>query len=337
MKFVVLVFLGWLPLSGRAQQHASSFAAIDAFARNITASTPDSLALKLTAPFSNELHKARAIYSWITQHISYNTGIFASFKKQYTSKYGSDPLDTMAVWKSGEEMMAIRVMHRRVTVCEGYSKLFKVLCDHAGLESRIIVGYAKGNPSRPGKFRTNHAWNAVRIDSSWYLADPTWGSGYIDHRQEFVQHLNDEYFMADPERFVLDHYPEDIRWTLLQDPPTIREFYQQPFRYKSFDKYSLDPYHLGEGVIRGREGDTIRIVLQARNLAKDEKISPDPFFDSTMVADTGSAAYLRPSLSGKSVAYHYVVSSSAVQWLHLYYNDDLVLRYHLVVRRRYDP
>ena len=143
--------------------------------------------------------------------------------------------------------------------------------------------------------------------------------------------------MADPERFVLDHYPEDIRWTLLQDPPTIREFYQQPFRYKSFDKYSLDPYQLGEGVIRGREGDTIRIVLQARNLAKDEKISPDPFFDSTMVADTGSAAYLRPSLSGKSVAYHYVVSSSAVQWLHLYYNDDLVLRYHLVVRRRYDP
>lgn len=316
-----------------AQQGFRNFTHIDEYVRKIASPYPDSLALKLTAPFSTDLEKARAIFSWISQNIAYNTGLFASIKKHYSSRFGTDPLDTMTVWKRGEEMMAIRVLHRRITVCEGYSKLFKVLCDYAGLRSEIIVGYANGNPSRPGKFRSNHSWNAVMIDSVWHLVDPTWGSGYVDQRLEFVQETNDEYFLASPARFINDHFPEDLRWTLLDSPPPLREFKYAPFRYRSFDKYSIDPLRLGPGTIEAGLGDTVRIELVVKDHLKDKKISPDPFFDPDILESTNHSAFIHPKMKEGKIIYTYRITDATVKWLHLFYNDDLVLRFRLKAGR----
>ena len=308
-----------------------SFSSIDGKVKNIDAPTPDSLAKLITASYKTELEKTRAIFSWIAQHIAYNTGYFNIGKKYAAVKFVPDPFDTASSWKSGIELTAERVLRRRVAVCDGYAKLFKTLCDYAGLKSEIILGYAKCHTERSGKFRTNHTWNAVMIDSSWYLLDVTWASGYIDHSDNFIHHLDETYFLSPPRRFILDHYPEELKWTLMENPPTLKEFTFTPFRYKSFVKYSIHSFSPSNGIIEAAVGDTIHIELKIADLERDQLIAPDPSFDSTMVEESPASVFLKPLPAEEKIVYTYVVGTD-VQWLHLIYNHDPVLRYKLNIR-----
>src|SRR4051812_46168033 len=226
MRWMAIIFITLLSDSLFAQRHIS-FSTIDWNAMRVDEPTPDSLALKLTSQYGTDLEKVRSIFSWITQHIAYNTGIYNRSKSSV--RYVDAPLDTVTVWKSGLEMTAQKVLDRRIAVCEGYAKLFKTLCDYSGIRSELVYGYAKCFMERSDKFRTNHTWNAVLIDSSWQLLDVTWASGYITFGNEFVQRTDESYFLTAPKQFILDHYPEDLRWTLLDHPPPLREFQFSPF------------------------------------------------------------------------------------------------------------
>lgn len=311
---------------------AQNFSSIDWRVKHINAPGPDSLARVLTAPYKTELEKTRAIFSWVAQNISYNTGYFNMGEKYAVVKFVPDPYDTASSWKSATELTAERVLRRRVAVCDGYAKLFKTLCDYAGLKSEIILGYAKCNTERNDKFKTNHTWNAVMIDSSWYLLDVTWASGYITYADKFVHHLDETYFLSPPGRFIVDHYPEDLRWTLMENPPALREFKFTPFRYKSFIKYSIRSFHPSNGTIEASIGDTISIELKIADMQKDRQIAPDAFFDSTVLQQTPASVFLSPAVAEDKIVYTYVVSDS-VKWLHLIYNQDPVLRYKLNIRK----
>lgn len=50
-------------------------------------------------------------------------------------------------------------------VCEGYAELFQYLCYSVGIQATIVRGKTT---------RANHMWNAVCLDSEWYMVDPTW-------------------------------------------------------------------------------------------------------------------------------------------------------------------
>ncbi len=67
------------------------------------------------------------------------------------------------------------------TVCDGYSKAFKMLCDENNIPCIIIVGYA-GN--------VGHAWNYVKMNGRWYATDITWDD--LDNSSSVC---SDEYFM----------------------------------------------------------------------------------------------------------------------------------------------
>lgn len=311
---------------------AQNFSSVDGRVKHINAPGPDSLARLLTAPYQTELEKTRAIFSWVAQNISYNTGYFNIGKKYAAVKFVPDPYDTASSWKSATELTAERVLRRRVAVCDGYSKLFKTLCDYAGLKSEIIPGYAKCHTERADKFRTNHTWNAVMIDSSWYLLDVTWASGYINHADQFVQQLDETYFLSPPQKFILDHYPEDLRWTLMENPPPLKEFKFTPFRYKSFIKYSIRSFYPSNGTIEASIGDTVSIELQIADRKKDNQIAPEAFFDSTILQQTPASVFLSPSVAEDKMVYTYVVGDN-VEWLHLIYNQDPVLRYKLNIRK----
>ena len=48
-------------------------------------------------------------------------------------------------------------------VCNGYSNLFKLLCDYAGIETQTLANNTM-----------DHAWNRVKVDGIWYDIDVTW-------------------------------------------------------------------------------------------------------------------------------------------------------------------
>lgn len=317
-------------------QEKFNYGAIDWRVQNIEGPTPDSLAKMLTAPYSTQTQKVRAIFSWIAQHIAYNTFIFNSGRKASYTKYISTPDDTSLLWKPADEMTAIKVLRKRTAVCDGYAKLFKTLCDYAGVKSQVITGYAKCYMEQEQKFRTNHTWNAVLIDSTWHLLDVTWASGYISYTNQFVQRLDESYFLSRPEDFIHDHYPEDLKWTLLKDPPTLREYNRTPFLHKSFIKYSITSYQPGGGIIKAAKGDTVQIELCIKDAEKDKSISSDPFFDSSLLCYSPTYAFLSPSVvRGNKIIYTYVINSDIVVWLHILYNEDVVLRYRLEIKK--DP
>jgi hypothetical protein len=313
---------------------AQGYSEIDWRAQSIDASTPDSLAKLLTAPYTKEVHKARAIFSWIAQHISYNTFIFGGNKRYASSKYITEPDDTSLVWKSAVEMTAIKVLKKRTAVCDGYSKLFKTLCDYAGLRSEIISGYARGYMQGENKFRANHNWNAVMIDSVWKLVDVTWACGHINYANEFVQRLDDTYFLMPPYQFIRDHYPEDLQWTLMDNPPAMGEFKRMPFKCKSFIKYSIQSFSPSKGIMETAVGDTVQIEIVVRNAKKDRSISPDPFFDSAIIERSPSSVFLSASDTlGNRFVYTYIVQSSSVEWLNIVYNTDVIMRYRLNIKK----
>ncbi len=166
----------------------------------------ESLASYLTEPARNDREKARAIYRWVAENIDYDVqGLFRG-------SYGDTSPE--GVLKSGK------------SVCSGYSGLFESLANASGLEVMTISGYAKGYDYIPGmKFSgpTDHAWNAIKLNGTWYLLDSTWGAGSLVNGK-YVHRFDDHYFLTPPEEFVYDHLPEDPKWQLLDKPLSKEEF-----------------------------------------------------------------------------------------------------------------
>jgi Transglutaminase-like superfamily len=164
----------------------------------------------LIKPARDDLEKVRAIYRWLTDRITYDVDDF----------FGGRPgvCDPEAVLK------------QRVAVCEGYSRLFKSMCDDARIEAVLIKGLDKGWGYTPGKVMGDaptHTWNAVKLGGAWYLLDVTWATGSLKNK-DFVKKLNEFYYLTRPDQFVFKHLPADPRWQLLGDPLTREQWQALP-------------------------------------------------------------------------------------------------------------
>jgi transglutaminase/protease-like cytokinesis protein 3 len=218
-----------LALSARSQNYWM----IDNRSASIDAAMPDELARKLTAPYKTDVEKFRAIFSWVAAHIEYKVSRPA-FAIAHNRASRQKP-DTTWESRSLDERVAYNVLKNRFAVCDGYARLVKTLCDYAGISCNVIYGFAKSGDKNDKIFTTNHTWNAVYIDSAWRLADVTWASGYVSSfTNEYVKKYDDYYFLTRPKDFILSHYPEDPRWTLLDKTPVLKEYDYQPFRLKAF-------------------------------------------------------------------------------------------------------
>lgn len=329
MKQAFTIALVLLTATSFSQKAKVDYTAIDRKVELIKPAAPEILAAELTAGYSTELEKVRAIFRWITNNISYK--IRESARTGVNTFTSDDTQDTGAI-KPLDERVSENVLQRGSAVCDGYSRLFKTLCTYAGINAEVITGYARtGGPRR---FGSNHTWNAVLIDNKWQLLDVTWASGYISWpRDLFIRELDENYFLAPPERFIEEHYPDNLQWTLMTDPPLIAEFKSSPYKQKTFAKYRIKKYTPSRGVIEVAIGDTLRFELESSDAQRDRQIYSDLFPD-TSVYKTPNSILLNPSgFSKNKTGYSYCVTSSAVEWLYLLYNDDVVLRYRLQMRK----
>ncbi|KAH3755730.1 hypothetical protein DPMN_190429 [Dreissena polymorpha] len=175
----------------------------------------------LVAYADNSFEKVRAFYVWITHNINYDTS-------GYFNRAPLRPTDPDSV------------LANRVTVCEGYCRLFAAFCSEAEIPAKIICGYAKSYGYQPGDdvmrdSHNTHAWNSVYIDNDWFLVDVTWGAGFVKSKErKYVSRFTNAYFLTDPEVFITDHFPfpvksferyeSDTKWQLLEKPFSALEF-----------------------------------------------------------------------------------------------------------------
>jgi len=337
MKLLIRFILLFLPLSSFAQLPSSNFYNVDERAKYLPFSTPDSLARQLTFPYSKDIEKVRAIFRWITENISYNVKPLRKNNSPAKSFIMDDPADTAAL-KPLSERVAIDVLNRRLAFCDGYARLFSTLCAYAGIESEVITGYANGGLRRRGRFGSNHRWNAVRIDSSWYLLDATWASGHITFgTDDFIKSYNDFYFLTAPKAFARDHYPEDPRWTLLSELPVMNEFEYSPFKTHAFSKNNILSYTPQSGIIEASEGDTLRFEIVSRDPINPVFIIDSPYVDSAIIADNRAVDSTKQwsTAAGKKATITYIVTSSDIHWLNIICQDEYILRYKLNIRKNY--
>ncbi|PGG98714.1 hypothetical protein AJ80_09487 [Polytolypa hystricis UAMH7299] len=156
------------------------------------------LAMQLTAPFPSYTDKARVLFVWLHHNIYYDVDAFFGNRVQ--------PSTPASTFSTG------------LAVCEGYAALFATLATHAGLEAHLISGHGKGfghQALAPGSpvptFKSNHAWNVVRIDGGqWKLIDTCWGSGNVSGAgQPYNKQFSPDHFTMSNSEFLLRHYPSN--------------------------------------------------------------------------------------------------------------------------------
>ena len=193
---------------GPRQAPPAPFDAIDRHALAATADAErslDALAAYLAQPARTERDRARAIFRWMTERIRFNT-------------------DAHCTGHPGE-MNPETVLRDREATAFGYANLFEALARRAGLESTTVHGYAKmKHCTEEGLLmKVKHAWNAVRVDGTWYFVDTTWGAGYLK-LQRWHRVFQEQYFLSSPPQMILTHLPLEPRWQLLSPPVSPEQF-----------------------------------------------------------------------------------------------------------------
>ena len=205
--YLIIILLLAQPLFAQ-KSSIDKFAAIDKKALQIPDSltkTTGGIAGYITSNFTTDSDKSRAIFIWVATNI----------------RYDAENMFAINFYESQEEKIS-RPLKTRKGICENYAALFNDICTKSGIKSYIIEGYTKQNGFTD---YISHAWCAAIIDSSWYLFDPTWGSGYVNGGK-FYKRINNDYYKANPSDLIKSHMPFDYLWQFLYYPVTNQEFYE---------------------------------------------------------------------------------------------------------------
>ncbi len=248
--------------------HAQTLAGTMSFARadSIAALYPNHsiedlrvLASKLTASLNTEPEKFRAIFKWVCDNIRNDYELYQANKKKRERLSG----DELRKWNKDFNAVVFEKLRKsHATVCTGYAYLIREMSHDAGLSCEIVNGYGRNVVSNiGGNGILNHSWNAVKLDDTWYLCDATWASGSIDtQRKSFVRKYSDVYFLADPDQFINNHYPQDLQWSLIDHAPSLSEFLNAPLAYAAAIREHVnanDPMF----DVTVRKGDRLKLSL----------------------------------------------------------------------------
>ena len=227
--FIVLFFLK----SYSFGQTSLDFQEVDRYARNAPKNVQsiDELVSYFSSIQVKPIEKARMIYVWLTDNISYDA-------KAYNLKNIGDNSPS-TVFKS------------KKAVCAGFANLYTELGEKMGLEIETISGVAKGyefeeNVSDDLEESINHAWNAIRIDGEWRVFDATWGEGYgMSNKKgklESTKKFDETWFNVNPVNALFTHFPEDMNKQYINNPIRFESFLTLPYLLPSaFNSGWLNP------------------------------------------------------------------------------------------------
>lgn len=98
--------------------------------------------------------------------------------------------------------------------------MFRNVALAAGLDCTLISGHGKGYGYVSAgivPFNSNHAWNAVKLESGWKLIDSCWGAGSCNGGA-YTPKLNGLHFTMPNEQFGHRHYPGNGEFHVASPP-----------------------------------------------------------------------------------------------------------------------
>ncbi len=115
---------------------------------------------------ANDEQKVKLIHDLIIQKVEYNDAIY------------DDDFDEDTQYSQS----AYSVFCTDLTVCAGYAQAFEMMCNSSDIDALAVTS-------------SDHEWNKVRVNDSWYNVDCTWddqGSSYPVYYDFFAR--NDAYY-----------------------------------------------------------------------------------------------------------------------------------------------
>ena len=183
------------------------------------------LAKEITAPFTTEEEKVRALFIWVTNNIAYDCITYHNKKTPKGNFSYKTPEELLIKLDKYYYNYAMLVVRNKKGVCDGYAILFRELCKSVGIECQLVEGRASENKDKIKKLRkrnsfsTNHTWNKVKINGTWYYLDATWAAGYCDKPvKKFYKKFNAYYFLASEDNLYSTH-AENVRFTERRNNP----------------------------------------------------------------------------------------------------------------------
>lgn len=336
-------------------QKRAAFSSVDSFALTVRYKKDlTALTTELTKPFSEPLFKARSIFRWITENIRYDYKYYNKYNykgKEPKPFKCKDDKDCDAKRMAWETKYMDKVLQRRKAVCQGYSMLFKKMCDIAGLRSEIVPGYVRTEPFQVGTAGSlDHAWNVIWLDSAYYLLDATWAAGGCVKNDNgkllyFQKNFNNYYWLTPAADFARDHYPQTGKWALL---PNYTK-----------DSFAANPYYLQDqiahiqllspatGIITAKVGDTIRFKLTYDGYFKDLQINSNIFHNPDIWTydqvskrrkvrrlDTlaiKKQRYVKYELKDNVYEFEYVVTDRSLYYLDILFDRRRLMRFKVNV------
>ena len=162
--FLILLFSNY----SYSQKYDAVDSIVDGYSKDL--SDADDLIKLISKDFSRPDEKARAAFRWVVTNIRYDVDLAESMN--YISKnafsYKTEKERETKEKKFKLDLVSSTILTKK-TVCHGYAALIEYLYLKLGLESTIIFGNLKADPSQIGEMPdvTNHAWNVVKIDNNW--------------------------------------------------------------------------------------------------------------------------------------------------------------------------
>ncbi|HEV8271426.1 MAG TPA: transglutaminase domain-containing protein [Chitinophagaceae bacterium] len=200
--------------------------------------------------FDADSLRLRASFMWITENISYD---IEGFEKE-------DPRSSMLNY----------VVKNKKAVCGGYAGLLKFFCDAFNIESKVIYGTARTGKRDVNisqlRLRINHAWNAVKINNSWRLIDPTWAAGTVDDTDEenlkYYKDYKETYYFTPPEKLIFNHFPDQYQYQFLNKAIPATKFKKWPLFTTFFIGAGITEMYPDTSLIRVKLGDTVHFRIK---------------------------------------------------------------------------
>ena len=122
--------------------------------RDVLAAEVDKIAQEIIADNQDAESRYRAAYEAVTEAAKYDDDIAEATEEESVT-------DDMRIFRS-----AYGALIEGSTVCTGYAKAYKAICDAMGLECIMINGFQDD---------VGHAWNMVVLNGETYYVDCTYG------------------------------------------------------------------------------------------------------------------------------------------------------------------
>lgn len=346
MKLLKTLLIFLLSISVYCQENSSDsihFKQIDSLAKIVKYNGDIRLlSYDLTKNLTKDIDKARAIFIWITDNIEYNYKVLNKKKRKPDSfKCSGDNCDIKhAEW---EDHYLKRVINKKRGVCSGYARLFKKLCDHAGIQGSVVNGYTKDSPGEIGKMGTlNHAWNVMLIDGKYHYLDATWAAGgcYKNRKGKyygFKKKLDEYYWLTPIEKLSRDHFPADSSFIRHATYKKAKKTFKENAFIRTHEIPNLELITPNTGIITVSKSDTIHFKFSYKayfnylqintNLSKNK----DPwiwdkkhkYLNPEIVKDQKSIPH---HLNDDIVSFTYLADNKKLKYIDILIDFDLVIR-----------